>query len=265
VCHVCGDTCALCCRPMLPAAMYTVQHPNPNAHKYCHLPCAVVYVSSCHMYHIYTVICAMCSQMSHVPLYVPSAVICAMCCTLLPAAIYMVQHPDPNAHMYCQMCHVLPYVPCAVTCAIICALCSCFPLPAAIYMVQHPNPNAHRLVVGTQDSIIRLTTLPAVGSGTQAAEYSTFMDLTDRVRYKEEQGLLSFAFHPDFDSNGRFFVSYICDSSVHPELPGQYSTVLHCTALYCTVLYCTVYSVLYCTALHYVVGLPTVFPEPFTT
>jgi len=35
-----------------------------------------------------------------------------------------------------------------------------------------------------------------------------FLDLTDRVRYGGERGLLGLAFHPDYARNGRFFVHY---------------------------------------------------------
>ncbi len=36
-----------------------------------------------------------------------------------------------------------------------------------------------------------------------------FLDITDRVRSREsERGLLSIAFHPDYENNGRFFVNY---------------------------------------------------------
>lgn len=35
-----------------------------------------------------------------------------------------------------------------------------------------------------------------------------FLDLTDRVQSGGERGLLSVAFHPDYASNGRFFVNY---------------------------------------------------------
>ncbi len=36
-----------------------------------------------------------------------------------------------------------------------------------------------------------------------------FLDITDRVRSREsERGLLSIAFHPDYKTNGRFFVNY---------------------------------------------------------
>lgn len=40
------------------------------------------------------------------------------------------------------------------------------------------------------------------------AEIGTFMDISERVRSGGEQGLLGVAFHPDFESNGRFFVHY---------------------------------------------------------
>jgi len=35
-----------------------------------------------------------------------------------------------------------------------------------------------------------------------------FLDIQDEVRYGGERGLLSLAFHPDYESNGRFFVNY---------------------------------------------------------
>ncbi len=35
-----------------------------------------------------------------------------------------------------------------------------------------------------------------------------FLDLTDRVTYGGERGLLGLAFHPDYATNGRFFVNY---------------------------------------------------------
>jgi glucose/arabinose dehydrogenase len=35
-----------------------------------------------------------------------------------------------------------------------------------------------------------------------------FLDITDRVRFEGDQGLLGLAFDPDFRANGRFFVSY---------------------------------------------------------
>lgn len=94
-------------------------------------------------------------------------------------------------------------------------LCSFVSTAAAIYLTEHPAGNA--LAVGTQDGLIKLLVRPKSRSGTKATNYSTFLDLTDRVQFSGEQGLLSFAFHPSFLTNGRFFVSYICDSTVHPD------------------------------------------------
>jgi len=39
-------------------------------------------------------------------------------------------------------------------------------------------------------------------------EIGTFMDISERIRSGGEQGLLGLVFHPDFESNGRFFVNY---------------------------------------------------------
>ncbi|MDQ3394789.1 MAG: PQQ-dependent sugar dehydrogenase [Bacteroidota bacterium] len=40
----------------------------------------------------------------------------------------------------------------------------------------------------------------------------TFLDITDRVNYGGEMGLLGLAFHPDFKNNGFFYVNYTKDN-----------------------------------------------------
>ncbi len=47
-----------------------------------------------------------------------------------------------------------------------------------------------------------------------------FLDITDRVKSGGECGLLSMAFHPDFKTNGRFFVNYTTDKK------GKLETVI---------------------------------------
>ena len=49
-----------------------------------------------------------------------------------------------------------------------------------------------------------------------ANELTTFLDITDRVRFRngQELGLLGLAFHPQFESNGYFYVYYTTDSPV---------------------------------------------------
>ena len=58
-----------------------------------------------------------------------------------------------------------------------------------------------RLFVVEQGGVIRI-----IDNG--AVLPDPFLDISSRVRWSGEQGLLGIAFHPDFASNGRFFVHY---------------------------------------------------------
>ncbi|MGH8929041.1 MAG: PQQ-dependent sugar dehydrogenase [Acidimicrobiia bacterium] len=62
-------------------------------------------------------------------------------------------------------------------------------------------PGDSRLFVLDQDGRIWI-----VQNGSRLG--APFIDLRDPVRYGGEQGLLGLAFHPDYVSNGRFFVNY---------------------------------------------------------
>jgi glucose/arabinose dehydrogenase len=46
-------------------------------------------------------------------------------------------------------------------------------------------------------------------SSAGASSSTIFLDLTDRVLFEGEQGLLGLAFYPNFSSNGYFFVDYV--------------------------------------------------------
>ena len=83
-------------------------------------------------------------------------------------------------------------------------------------LVGHPA-GAKYVVVGNQAGLMKLATVGPPGSNTPLTELGVFLDLTSRVLFHGERGLLSFAFHPNFLKNGRFFVSYICDGSVHKD------------------------------------------------
>ncbi len=80
-----------------------------------------------------------------------------------------------------------------------------------------------RLFVVEQAGTIRIV------SGGQV-EPEPFLDISDRVRSASlEQGLLSVAFHPDFATNGRFFVNYtdlngdtvIAEYEIRADDPGR--------------------------------------------
>eukprot|EP00850_Spirogloea_muscicola_P022647 SM000305S11805 [mRNA] locus=s305:13160:15418:+ [translate_table: standard] len=48
-----------------------------------------------------------------------------------------------------------------------------------------------------------------------------FLNITDRVFYdRNEAGFLGIAFHPQFLTNGRWFVYYICNSTAWPDFQG---------------------------------------------
>lgn len=68
-------------------------------------------------------------------------------------------------------------------------------------LLQAPGDNARWFVV-QQGGIVRQF------SGTNPASASTFIDITSRVRSGGEMGLLGLAFHPNFPTDNRVFLSY---------------------------------------------------------
>ncbi|XP_062203059.1 HIPL1 protein-like [Phragmites australis] len=77
-------------------------------------------------------------------------------------------------------------------------------------MAAHPDGSG-RVFLSSRDGKIWLASMPKRGSGAALRVHRPFLDLTDRVLE-----LVGVAFHPEFATNGRFFVSYSCDSSASP-------------------------------------------------
>jgi glucose/arabinose dehydrogenase len=81
-------------------------------------------------------------------------------------------------------------------------------LPIALrpIMVTHAGDGSNRVFMATQRGVIH------VFSPEHKAKKSTvFLDIQDRVRYEDkenEEGFLGMAFHPNFKTNGEFFVFY---------------------------------------------------------
>jgi glucose/arabinose dehydrogenase len=71
-----------------------------------------------------------------------------------------------------------------------------------------PDPSRqNRLFVTEQGGVIK------VFDNTKNVNQSTvFLDISERVLYGGEQGLLGLAFHPNFGSNGYFYVDYVIDN-----------------------------------------------------
>lgn len=89
-----------------------------------------------------------------------------------------------------------------------------------------PHPDgSNRVFLATQSGKLFLATMPPQGSGKTLDIDLTnpFIDLTDVVHFDNELGLTGFAFHPNFGTNGRFFVAYNCDKSKSATCSGRCS------------------------------------------
>src|SRR5688572_19706748 len=75
---------------------------------------------------------------------------------------------------------------------------------APVAIVTPPGETNRVFIVEQFGRIIVLTNIGAANPGR-----ATFLNLTDRVRFGGEQGLLGLAFHPGYATNGYFYVSYI--------------------------------------------------------
>jgi uncharacterized repeat protein (TIGR03806 family) len=77
---------------------------------------------------------------------------------------------------------------------------------APIGLVQAPGDNSRWFVI-QQDGVVKQF------SGAAPASASNFIDVTDRVRDGGEMGLLGMAFHPNFPTDNRVFLSYTSGTS----------------------------------------------------
>ncbi|MBC7922733.1 MAG: PQQ-dependent sugar dehydrogenase [Ferruginibacter sp.] len=75
-----------------------------------------------------------------------------------------------------------------------------FPVP--VEMVG-PDDQTNRVFVASQSGTIRV-----VNPGLANASAKVFLDLTGRLLYGGERGLLGLAFHPDYARNGYFYLNY---------------------------------------------------------
>ncbi len=72
---------------------------------------------------------------------------------------------------------------------------------APVLLVGGGDGSGDRYVVEQGGRILRLAVDGSVGE-------EAFLDISDRVLYEGERGLLGLAFHPEYAENGRFFVAY---------------------------------------------------------
>ncbi len=109
------------------------------------------------------------------------------------------------------------------------------PMPVEV-VEAYPNLRIERPVVisGAGDGSNRVFVGSQFGqiywiekTDTQVEEPNLFVDLSDRVEYKDrenEEGLLGLAFHPNFKTNGQFFVYYTTKSRPHVSFISRFTS-----------------------------------------
>lgn len=88
-------------------------------------------------------------------------------------------------------------------------------------VVTHAGDGSNRVFVAEQEGVIKVFPNDA-----DVEEASVFLDIDERVIYKDnqnEEGLLGFAFHPDFSKNGQLFVYYTTASAEHTSVVSRFT------------------------------------------
>lgn len=109
------------------------------------------------------------------------------------------------------------------------------PMPVAV-VEAYPNLRINRPIVltGAGDGSGRLFVASQTGEiyafdqdDEQIEEPNLFIDLTDRVIYKDrenEEGFLGLTFHPRFSENGKFYVYYTTSARPHVSVLSEFQT-----------------------------------------
>lgn len=91
-------------------------------------------------------------------------------------------------------------------------------------MAPHPD-GSNRVFLWNQQGKVWIANVPEDGSNgvLEIDESKPFLDITDHVLFGLQFGVMGMEFHPNFVSNGRFFVSYHCDKLRHSGCLGRCS------------------------------------------
>lgn len=88
-------------------------------------------------------------------------------------------------------------------------------------VVTHANDGSDRIFVAEQEGIIKV-----FKNEEDVEDTSVFLDIDERCRYRDnqnEEGLLGFAFHPNFKENGQLFVYYTMASEDHTSVISRFT------------------------------------------
>jgi glucose/arabinose dehydrogenase len=81
-----------------------------------------------------------------------------------------------------------------------------------------------RLFAAGQNGLVEIITFDDLGDASLTP--TPFLDISTLISSGGEQGLLGIAFHPDYASNGYFFVNYTCLAAQQPECTSDGDTII---------------------------------------
>jgi glucose/arabinose dehydrogenase len=81
-----------------------------------------------------------------------------------------------------------------------------------------------RLFAVGRPGIIQIISFDAQGDA--SLNPTEFLDISGPVLSGGERGLLGLAFHPEYDTNGYFFVNYTCEASEHADCASDGDTII---------------------------------------
>ncbi len=73
--------------------------------------------------------------------------------------------------------------------------------------IQHSGDNTNRIFIVSQAGKIE-----GIENNISTSSKFEFLDITNRVDFGGEKGLLGLAFHPNYNSNGYFYINYTASS-----------------------------------------------------
>jgi glucose/arabinose dehydrogenase len=92
--------------------------------------------------------------------------------------------------------------------------------PLRPILLTHAGDGSNRLFVPQQQGIVHV-----FENSDEPQETKVFLDISDRVLYADtqnEQGLLGLAFHPNFKSNGEFYVYYTASDAENTNVVSRF-------------------------------------------
>lgn len=94
------------------------------------------------------------------------------------------------------------------------------PQPIRPIILTHAGDDSNRVFVATQRGVLHV-----FPNDQKAKQTTIFLDISSKVVYidkKNEEGLLGFAFHPNYKQNGEFYVYYTTTDAPHTSVVSRF-------------------------------------------